>query len=139
MSQEQLKKQMIEWRHHLHENPESAFEETKTADFVAEKLLAMGLEVHRNIGKTGLVGILKCGDSPDVIGLRADMDCIQLTETSNLPYASKTPNRMHACGHDGHTSVLLGAAKLLAQRKNFNGSVCFVFQPSEEPGWGAKP
>ena len=98
----------------------------------------MGIQVHRNIGKTGLVGVLKCGNGPDVIGLRADMDCIQLSETSNLPYSSKTPNRMHACGHDGHVSMLLGAAAILSEKQNFNGTVCFVFQPSEEPGLGAK-
>lgn len=138
MSKEQLEKQMKQWRYYLHEHPESAFEENNTSNFVAQKLTEMGIEVHRNIGKTGLVGILKCGDGTDVIGLRADMDCIQLTENSGLPYASKIPHRMHACGHDGHTSVLLGAAKLLTEKKNFNGTVCFVFQPSEEPGWGAK-
>ncbi|HEM6629859.1 TPA: amidohydrolase [Citrobacter farmeri] len=138
MSQIQLKEQMIAWRHHLHENPESAFEEIKTADFIAKTLTEMGIQVHRNIGKTGLVGVLKCGNGPDVIGLRADMDCIQLSETSNLPYSSKTPNRMHACGHDGHVSMLLGAAAILSEKQNFNGTVCFVFQPSEEPGLGAK-
>ncbi|EMN3920529.1 amidohydrolase [Citrobacter farmeri] len=138
MSQIQLKEQMIAWRHHLHENPESAFEEIKTADFIAKTLTEMGMQVHRNIGKTGLVGVLKCGNGPDVIGLRADMDCIQLSETSNLPYSSKTPNRMHACGHDGHVSMLLGAAAILSEKQNFNGTVCFVFQPSEEPGLGAK-
>ncbi|WP_273838860.1 M20 aminoacylase family protein [Providencia rettgeri] len=138
MDKNQLKQQMIKWRHHLHQHPESAFEETHTADFVAEQLTQMGLEVHRNIGKTGLVALLKCGDGTDVIGLRADMDCIQLTEKTGLPYASQTLNRMHACGHDGHTSVMLGTARLLAERKDFNGTVCFVFQPAEEPGWGAK-
>lgn len=138
MNLQQLELELKQWRHYLHANPESAFEEANTANFVAEKLTEMGIEVHRNIGKTGVVGILKCGDSDEVIALRADMDCIQLTEKNDFDYASKTSNRMHACGHDGHTTMLLGAAKLLAERKNFNGTVCFLFQPSEEPGLGAK-
>lgn len=137
MNHEQLKQQLIEWRHHLHANPESAFEEVKTSDFIAESLEQMGIEVHRQIGKTGLVGVLKRGDGGGVIGVRADIDAIQLTEQGDRPYRSSTPNRMHGCGHDGHTSIALGAAKLLAQSQDFNGTVCFVFQPAEEPGYGA--
>lgn len=137
MSQKQLKQQLIEWRHYLHAHPESAFEEEKTSDFIAEKLKQMGIEVYRQIGKTGLVGVLKCGNGDKVIGIRADIDAIQLTEQGDRPYRSTTPSRMHGCGHDGHTSIALGAAQLLAQRRNFNGTVCFVFQPAEEPGYGA--
>lgn len=138
MEQEQLKQQLIAWRHHLHANPESAFEEVKTAQFIAEKLEAMGIEVHRNIGQTGLVGVLRCGDGQGVIAIRADIDAIQLTEQSELSYRSGTTERMHGCGHDGHTCIALGAAQLLLQRQNFNGTVCFVFQPAEEPGYGAR-
>ncbi|HHN8543018.1 amidohydrolase [Citrobacter cronae] len=137
MNQEQLKQQLIAWRRHLHANPESAFEEVKTAQFIAEKLEAMGIEVHRNIGKTGLVGVLKCGDGKGVIAIRADIDAIQLTEQGERSYRSGTAERMHGCGHDGHTCIALGAAQLLLQRQNFNGTVCFVFQPAEEPGYGA--
>lgn len=137
MNQEQLKQQLMAWRHHLHAHPESAFEEVKTSAFIAQQLEKMGIEVHRNLGKTGLVGVLKCGEGKGVIGIRADIDCIQLTERGEHTYRSTTPERMHGCGHDGHTSMALGAAQLLAQRKNFNGTVCFVFQPAEEPGYGA--
>lgn len=138
MNEKALHQQMIEWRHYLHQHPESAFEEENTARFVADKLEALGLTVHRNIGKTGVVGVLKCGDGKRVIGIRADMDCLQMIEQGDVPYKSQTENRMHACGHDGHTSMVLGAAHLLAARKNFNGTVCFVFQPAEEPGKGAQ-
>lgn len=138
MNEKALHQQMIEWRHYLHQHPESAFEEENTARFVADKLEALGLTVHRNIGKTGVVGVLKCGDGKRVIGIRADMDCLQMVEQGDVPYKSQTENRMHACGHDGHTSMVLGAAHLLAARKNFNGTVCFVFQPAEEPGKGAQ-
>ena len=138
MNQEQLKQQLIAWRHHLHAHPESAFEEFKTSAFIAEKLEQMGIEVHRDIGQTGLVGILKCGDGDGVIAIRADIDSIQLTEQGDVSYRSLRSERMHGCGHDGHTCIALGAAQLLLQRKNFNGTVCFVFQPAEEPGYGAR-
>lgn len=137
----ELKVQLIEWRHYLHAHPECAFEEAGTAAFVAETLRSMGIEVETGIGKTGVVGTLKVGNGERVVGLRADMDCICLQETSNLPYASQTPNRMHACGHDGHdghTATLLGAAKILSERKDFSGTVRFVFQPAEEPGRGSR-
>ena len=133
-----LKEQLVEWRHYLHEHPESAFEEVNTAAFVAEKLREMGIEVETGVGKTGVVGTLKVGDGDRVIGLRADMDCICLQEAADLPYKSQTPNRMHACGHDGHTTTLLGAAKILSESKDFSGTVRFVFQPAEEPGHGSK-
>lgn len=139
MDKNSLKKQLIEWRHYLHQNPEAAFDEINTASFVAKKLKEMGIEVQTGIGKTGVVGTLKIGDGKRIIGLRADMDCICLQEMSdNIPYKSKTQNRMHACGHDGHTTTLLGAAKILSEQKNFSGTVRFVFQPAEEPGHGSK-
>lgn len=139
MDKNSLKKQLIEWRHYIHQNPEAAFEETNTAQFVAEKLKEMGIEVQTGVGKTGVVGTLKNGDGKRRIGLRADMDCICLQEMAdNISYKSKTQNRMHACGHDGHTTTLLGAAKILSEQKNFSGTVRFVFQPAEEPGYGSK-
>lgn len=119
-------------------HPETAFEEIKTAAFVAEKLEQMGLTVYRNIGKTGVIADLKIGEGAGVIGLRADMDAINMQETGNLPYASTASGKMHACGHDGHVVTLLGAAKLLSERKNFNGTVRLLFQPAEEPGTGAQ-
>jgi amidohydrolase len=125
------------WRHHLHEHPETAFEEENTARFVAERLIEMGYEVTTNIGKTGVVGTLKNGDGSGIIGIRADMDALNIQEESQLPYTSKYPGKMHACGHDGHVATALGAAKLLAERKNFNGTVRFLFQPAEEHGEGA--
>ena len=111
MNQEQLKQQLMAWRHHLHAHPESAFEEVKTSAFIAQQLEKMGIEVHRNLGKTGLVGVLKCGEGKGVIGIRADIDCIQLTEQGEHTYRSTTPERMHGCGHDGHTSIALPPAQ----------------------------
>lgn len=138
MNNLELINQLVEWRHYLHQNPESAFQEENTAKFVAEKLMEMGYEVETGIGKTGVVASLKVGDGTGVIGLRADMDAINMTEKGEIPYASKNCGKMHACGHDGHTATLLGAAKLLSERKNFNGTVRLIFQPAEEPGKGAQ-
>lgn len=129
---------LTEWRHRLHEKPETAFEEKETAAFVAERLREFGLEVFEGIGGTGVAGVLKSGEGGKWIGLRADMDAICLTENGDLPYKSQVPGKMHGCGHDGHTTTLLGAAKVLSERKDFNGTVCFLFQPAEEPGRGAK-
>lgn len=137
MNQQQLKQQLIAWRHYLHAHPESAFEEQNTSRFIAEKLEAMGIEVHRDIGKTGVVGRLKCGDGKGVIAIRADIDAIQLTEQGDWSYRSMTAERMHGCGHDGHTCIALGAAQLLLQRQNFNGTVCFVFSLLRN-GYGAR-
>lgn len=134
----ELLNQMIEWRHYLHQNPETAFQEENTANFVAEKLKEMGYEVETGIGKTGVVASLTAGDGTGVIGLRADMDAINMTEKGEVTYASKKCGKMHACGHDGHTASLLGAAKMLSDRKNFNGTVRLIFQPAEEPGKGAQ-
>lgn len=133
-----IEKEMIAWRHHLHQHPEFGFEEIKTAEMVAEKLASFGLKVHRNIGKTGVVGILKCGHSDRSIGLRADMDALKIEEQNELSYVSKNKGLMHACGHDGHTTMLLGAASELAKKRNFDGTVYFIFQPAEEHGLGAK-
>lgn len=133
-----LSKTLTEWRHHLHQHPETAFEEFHTAAFVASKLREMGIEVSEHVGRTGVVGTLRVGDGTKTIGLRADMDALNLKEQGTPAYKSVNEGKMHGCGHDGHTTTLLGAAKLLSQRKNFNGTVRFVFQPAEEPGWGAR-
>jgi len=128
---------MAAWRHDLHAHPEIAFEEERTADFVAKKLAEFGIEVHRGLGKTGVVGTLRNGEGP-AIGLRADMDALPITEAGDVPYKSTVPGKMHACGHDGHTSMLLGAARYLAETKRFNGTVHFIFQPAEEGSGGAR-
>ncbi|KZK84538.1 putative hydrolase YxeP [Pseudovibrio sp. Ad13] len=133
-----IDEQVIAWRQHLHQMPEFGFEEVKTSEFIAQKLEEFGIEVHRNIGRTGLVGVLKCGDSDRTIGLRADMDALKITEENDFAYKSQTDGMMHACGHDGHTTMLLGAAHELARHKNFDGTVYFIFQPGEEHGVGAK-
>lgn len=138
MKNEAFVQQLKEWRHHLHQYPEVAFEEKKTSAFIAEKLTGMGLEVSTGFGGTGVIATLKAGDGKETIGLRADMDCINLTEVGDPPYKSLTEGKMHACGHDGHVTTLLGAAQLLSERKDFNGTVRFVFQPAEEPGKGAQ-
>ena len=130
--------QLTRWRHHLHQNPETGFNENKTADYIATILGAMGLQVHRGMGGTGVVASLTLGDGKGVIGLRADMDALAITETAeSRPYQSQTPGCMHACGHDGHMTMLLGAAQLLLERRNFTGTVRFIFQPAEEHGRGA--
>jgi hippurate hydrolase len=128
---------MREWRHHIHAHPETAFEETATAAFVADKLESFGLEVHRGLAKTGVLGVLRHGNS-DAIGLRADLDALHILERSGVPYASRSEGRMHACGHDGHTTMLLGAAQALAHRKKVGGTVYFVFQPAEENEGGGR-
>ncbi|SFU39422.1 hippurate hydrolase [Polaromonas sp. YR568] len=131
--------QLLRWRHHLHRHPETGFEEVNTADYVASVLSALGLEVHRGIGGTGLVANLTVGEGKGVIGLRAEMDALAITEAAEgRAYASQTPGRMHACGHDGHMTMVLGAARLLRERRNFSGTVRFIFQPAEEHGRGAK-
>ena len=124
-------------RRDLHANPEIGLEEHRTADIVARKLADWGLEVHRGVGKTGVVGVLRRGGGGRAVGLRADMDCLPMEEQTNLPYSSRNAGRMHACGHDGHTTMLLGAAKYLATNGNFAGTVNFIFQPAEEGVGGA--
>ena len=127
------------WRHELHMHPETSYEEVWTSDFVAARLAEFGIEVHRGMGKTGVVGVLHGrGDSRRAIGLRADIDALPIQELNDLPHASKIPGRMHACGHDGHTTMLLGAAQYLAETRNFDGTVYFIFQPAEEGGAGGK-
>ena len=134
----QLITQMTEWRRHLHRFPECGFEVQQTAEFIAEKLESFGIEVVRNIGQTGVVGILRNGEGSAGIGLRADMDALHIHEQNNFEHRSQHPGKMHACGHDGHSAMLLGAACHLAQSKNFNGTVYFIFQPNEEHGEGAQ-
>lgn len=128
---------MAGWRHHLHQHPELAFDCVKTAAYVVEKLKEFGItEIHEGIAKTGVVAIIDGqGDGP-VIGLRADMDALPITEETGAPYASTVPGVMHACGHDGHTTMLLGAARYLAETRNFAGKVALIFQPAEENGGG---
>ncbi|ACC72900.1 M20 aminoacylase family protein [Paraburkholderia phymatum] len=121
-------------RHHIHHHPELAYEEVATAALVAEKLEAWGWQVTRGVGKTGVVGTLKVGAGTRSIGLRADMDALPIVEQTGLPYASGTHGKMHACGHDGHTTMLLGAAQHLAKTRNFSGTVHLYFQPAEESG-----
>ncbi|MGS0674091.1 M20 aminoacylase family protein [Shewanella sp. 125m-1] len=133
-----IEQKVIEWRHHIHQHPEFGTQEHETAAFVASKLEEFGIEVHTGIGGTGVVGILKCGDSDRSIGLRADMDALHIHEENTFDYASVNEGAMHACGHDGHTAMLLAAAHELAQTKNFDGTVYFIFQPDEERGTGAK-
>ena len=129
---------MIALRRDLHAHPELGFEEVRTSGIVAAQLAEAGISVHRGLGKTGVVGTLKVGDGTRSIGLRADMDALAMPELGDLPYRSGTANTMHACGHDGHTVMLLAAARHLARTRNFNGTVHFIFQPAEEGRGGAK-
>jgi amidohydrolase len=124
-------------RRDLHAHPEIGFEEHRTSELVAAKLAEWGIEVHRNVGKTGVVGVLRRGNGTASIGLRADMDALPILEATGSAYASTNPGRMHACGHDGHTTMLLGAARFLAEQGKFNGTVNFIFQPAEEGIGGA--
>lgn len=125
------------WMDYLHQYPELAMTEYKTSNFIAEKLKSFGYEVVEGIGKTGVVASMKIGENDKSIGLRADFDALPIQEINNLPYKSKVDGKSHLCGHDGHTAMLLGAAKYLAQTKNFNGTVRFIFQPGEETMQGA--
>ncbi|MEC3767416.1 MULTISPECIES: M20 aminoacylase family protein [Cupriavidus] len=134
-----LAAQLKSWRHALHRCPETGFEEWQTADFIARVLGEMGMEVHRGIGGTGVVANLRAGSGTGVIGLRADMDALAIQEDApGRAHASATPGKMHACGHDGHMAMVLGAARLLSERRDFEGTVRFIFQPAEEHGRGAK-
>jgi hippurate hydrolase len=134
-----FKDDLVAIRHDIHAHPEIGFEEERTSALVAAKLAAWGIAVHRGIGKTGVVGVLegKAGGGR-TIGLRADMDALPMEEKTNLAYASKNPGRFHGCGHDGHTTMLLGAARYLAETRNFAGRVVFIFQPAEEGFGGAR-
>jgi hippurate hydrolase len=136
----ELQPEVAEWRRHLHQNPELLFDVHGTAAFVTEKLKEFGCDVVKTgIGRTGVVGIIKGnrGAGP-VVGFRADMDALPIHEMSGKAWASRTPGKMHACGHDGHTAMLLGAAKYLAETRNFRGSIAVIFQPAEEGGGGAR-
>lgn len=132
-----FQEEMAEWRQDIHKYPELCFKEDRTADVVAAKLEEFGIEVHRGLAVTGVVGVLKGqGDSGRTIGLRADLDALPMQEMGNPEYKSVHDGSMHACGHDGHTAMLLGAAKYLSETKNFDGTVNFIFQPAEEGGAG---
>ena len=126
-------------RRDFHAHPEIGFEEVRTSGIVADKLAEWGIEVHRGIARTGLVGVIKGKQSGSgrTVGLRADMDCLPMHETGDIPHKSRNAGRMHACGHDGHTTMLLGAARYLAQTRNFDGTAHLIFQPAEEGGGGA--
>lgn len=124
-------------RRDIHAHPELAFGEERTADLVARELVRYGLEVHQGLAKTGVVGVLRAGSSSRMIGLRADMDALPLDELNQFPHHSRHPGKMHACGHDGHTALLLGAARYLAEHRDFDGTVVFIFQPAEESEGGA--
>lgn len=127
------------WRQHLHQNPEFGFEEVATANFVVDRLREFGFtDIETGVGKTGVVASLRCGTGDRTIAFRADMDCLQIHEATNLPHASRKPGLMHACGHDGHTAILLGAAARLSKEQGFDGTVRFIFQPAEEWGQGMK-
>ena len=125
-------------RRDIHAHPELAFEEHRTAELVASRLEALGIETHRGIGRTGVVGVVRAGTSTRAIGLRADMDALPITERNDFHHHSRHPGRMHACGHDGHTTMLLGAAEWLAQQGGFDGTVYLLFQPAEEGDGGAR-
>ncbi len=130
---------MKEWRQHLHAHPELLFETHETSAFVVERLKEFGVdEVATGIGRTGVVGVIKGQGEGPMIGLRADMDALPIQEVRDLPYKSKVDGKMHACGHDGHTTMLLGAARYLAETRNFAGSVALIFQPAEEGGGGGR-
>ena len=130
--------QMTAWRHDIHANPETAFEEKRTAAIVAEKLNEFGLDVHEGLAETGVVGRLQCGTGNRAIALRADMDALDILEKNGFDYCSQNDGKMHACGHDGHTTMLLGAAHYLANTKQFDGTIYFIFQPAEENEGGAR-
>jgi amidohydrolase len=126
-------------RRDLHAHPEIGFEEVRTSGIVAEKLAQWGIEVHRGLGGTGVVGVLKGkGSGTKRVGLRADMDALPMEENTNLTWRSTIPGRFHGCGHDGHTTILLGTARYLAETRNFDGTVHFIFQPAEEGLGGAR-
>jgi amidohydrolase len=129
---------LVDWRRRLHSEPELGFDVHDTAGFVAERLREFGIEVHAGVGKTGVVGVLRKGNGKGRIGLRADMDALPIHEENDFAHCSRRAGQMHACGHDGHTTMLLGAARALARDVDFNGEIVFIFQPAEEHGQGAR-
>jgi amidohydrolase len=130
--------ELTQIRRDIHAHPELGFEEQRTSDIVAAKLAEYGCEVHRGLAKTGVVGTLRRGNSLRAVGLRADMDCLPMQEMNRFAHASTHQGKMHGCGHDGHTTMLLGAARYLAETRNFEGAVHFIFQPAEEGGGGGR-
>lgn len=130
--------ELTAWRRDIHAHPETAFEEERTADIVAKALESFGIDVHRGLGRTGVVGRLRVGGSERIIGLRADMDALPMQELNSFGHRSRHDGKMHGCGHDGHTTMLLGAARYLAETRNFDGTVHFIFQPAEEGAGGAR-
>lgn len=138
MKIEEIKQKAIEIRHHLHQYPKTAMEEYETSKYIAETMREFGFEVHEGIGKTGVVAILKNGTSNRMIGLRCDMDALPIQEMGNPLWKSKVDGKFHGCGHDSHVASMIATALLLKERRNFDGSVAFIFQPGEEPGVGAK-
>ncbi len=130
--------ELAAWRRDLHAHPETGFEEVRTSALVAARLASWGIEVHRGIGRTGVVGVLRAGNGDRAVGLRADMDALDMPEANGFAHRSTIPGKMHGCGHDGHTTMLLGAARYLAETRNFNGTVHFIFQPAEEGQGGAR-
>jgi hippurate hydrolase len=135
---ERLAGEMTAWRRDIHAHPELGFQEQRTAGFVSSQLKKFGIEVHEGVGKTGVVGVLRSGKGGRTLGLRADMDALPIREANTFDYKSRKDGVMHACGHDGHTTMLLGAASYLAATKRFDGTVHFIFQPAEEGIGGAK-
>ena len=133
-----LHAEMAAWRRDLHAHPEMAFEEYRTAEFVAGKLASFGIAVHRGLARTGVVGSLKVGSSDRAVGLRADLDALPIQETNTFEHRSRHAGRMHACGHDGHVAMLLGAAQHLAASRSFDGTIHFIFQPAEESRGGGR-
>ncbi|MBQ6592207.1 MAG: amidohydrolase [Solobacterium sp.] len=138
MNKQEIKETVIEIRHHLHTIPELALQEYKTSKYIAEKMREFGFDVTEGIGGTGVVATLKCGTSGRMIGLRADFDALPITETADVPYRSTHEGCFHGCGHDSHVASMIGAALLLKESQDFDGTVVFVFQPGEEPGVGAR-
>ena len=135
---EAIEETLVEWRRDLHAHPELAFEEHRTSKFVAEKLREFNIEVEENIAGTGVVGTLRRGSGNLAVGLRADLDALPIQEENNFNHRSKNVGKMHACGHDGHTTMLLGAAQYLSNHGKFSGTVHFIFQPAEENEGGGK-
>jgi hippurate hydrolase len=134
----ELQPELAGIRRDIHANPELCFEETRTSDIVAGRLAEWGIEVHRGLARTGVVGTIRVGNNPRAIGLRADMDALPMQEDNDFAHRSTVDGRMHACGHDGHTAMLLGAARYLAETRNFDGTVHLIFQPAEEGGGGGR-
>jgi hippurate hydrolase len=138
MFDETFHRELTAWRRDIHQHPETAYEEHRTSDMVAGRLQSFGLQVHRGLAETGVVGTLKLGASPRAIGLRADMDALPMQELNQFEHRSVNAGKMHACGHDGHVTMLLGAARLLAAEGGFDGTVHVIFQPAEEGGAGGR-